>query len=79
LEVLKLGEVMVASITPAPPGAPTHWLTYVVVDDLAAARVRVTNNGGKVISEEHVVPGIGTFFGATDNVGATICLFKGQG
>ena len=39
----------------------------------------LTNNGGKVIIEEHPVPGIGTFSVVTDNVGATICLFQGLG
>ncbi|MDO9021079.1 MAG: VOC family protein [Deltaproteobacteria bacterium] len=79
MEVFTLNGNEVASVSDAPPGAPTHWLTYVVVDELASARGRVTNNGGKVILEEQPVPGIGTFSVVTDNVGATLCLFKGQG
>jgi predicted enzyme related to lactoylglutathione lyase len=75
-DVFKIGERMVASLSGAPPGAPTHWLTYVVVDDLAAARARVTNHGGKIVLEEHAVPTMGVFSVVTDNVGATICLFK---
>lgn len=79
LSVLKLGEKTVASITPAEGGAPSHWLTYVVVDDLAAARARVVNNGGTVLAEEHAVPGIGRFAVVTDNVGAMICPFQPAG
>lgn len=72
--------LQVASVTPPPqPGMPSFWLTYVVVDDLASARGRVARNGGKVISDDHTMPGIGSFFGATDNVGATLFLFKGEG
>ncbi|MDB4931632.1 MAG: putative glyoxalase protein [Myxococcaceae bacterium] len=75
-DVFKVGERMIASLSASPPGAPTHWLTYVVVDDLAAARARVTNNGGKVVMEEVAVATMGSFAVVTDNVGATICLFK---
>jgi uncharacterized protein len=79
MDVLSIHGKQVASITPTPEGVPTHWLTYVVVDDLAAARDRVTNHGGKVMMHEQAVPGIGAFSVVTDNVGATLCLFKGQG
>ena len=79
LGVLKLGDKTVASITPAEGGAPSHWLTYVVVDDLAAARARVVNNGGTVLAEEHAVPGVGRFAVVTDNVGAVICPFQPAG
>lgn len=67
----------VASVTPSPEGAPSHWLTYVVVDSLANACGRVVNNGGKVVMAEHLVPNIGSFAVVTDNVGATISLFQG--
>ncbi len=79
LSVLKLGGEMIASITPAEAGAPSHWLTYVVVDDLAAARERVVSNGGKVLAEEHVVPGIGRFAVVSDNAGVVICPFQSAG
>ena len=79
MTVFKAGETQVASITAAPPGAPAHWLTYVVVDDLASARARAVNHGGKVLMDEHAVPTIGSFAVITDNVGATVCLFKPQG
>ena len=79
MDVFSIHGKQVVSVTPAPEGAPTHWLTYVVVDQLASARARVVASGGKVMMEEHAVPTIGSFSVVTDNVGATICLFQGLG
>ncbi|MBK6534992.1 MAG: VOC family protein [Deltaproteobacteria bacterium] len=79
MDVFSIHGKQVVSVTPTPAGAPTHWLTYVVIDQLAGARARVVANGGKVMVEEHAVPTIGSFSVVTDNVGATICLFQGLG
>lgn len=72
-------ENQVASITPAPPGVPTHWLTYAVVDKLGAARDRVKRLGGSILVEAIPVPGIGTFAVAQDPSKAYFCLFEGEG
>ncbi len=68
----------VASLVPAPPGVPQHWLSYVVVDKLGAARDRVKRLGGTIMVEAIPVPGIGTFAVAQDPQKATICLFEGE-
>ncbi|MEZ4393158.1 MAG: VOC family protein [Polyangiales bacterium] len=78
MPVLKAGENAVASLMAAPPGVPTHWISHVVVDELAGARARVTRNGGKVMMDEIAVPGIGSFAVVTDPHGAAICLFQGS-
>lgn len=78
MPVLKAGEAPIASLMTAPPGVPTHWISHVVVDDLAAARARVTRNGGTVMMEEIPVPGIGSFAVVADSGGAALCLFKGE-
>jgi len=78
MEVFCAGEREVASLSPAPAGAPTRWLPYITVEQLASARARVTSQGGRVISEESPIPGIGAFSLVSDNVGASFCLFQRQ-
>jgi hypothetical protein len=69
---------MVASAMPVPaPGVPSHWATYVAVADLAAARARVAELGGKVVRDEIPVPGIGRFAIVQDPTGAFLRLFEG--
>ncbi len=70
-------ENQVASVADAPPGVPTSWMTYVVVDALAAARDRVTRSGGTILMPAIPVPGIGTFAVVQDPQKAVICLFEG--
>lgn len=74
--VFHAGETSVASIMNAPEGTPSHWLCYVVVENLATARERVAELGGKVIMPEIAVPGVGNIGVITDNVGAYIGLFE---
>lgn len=68
----------VASITPAPAGVPTHWLSYVAVDKLASARDRITRLGGKIMVDSIHVPSVGSFAVAQDPQGAVICPFEGE-
>ncbi|MFO0627097.1 MAG: VOC family protein [Polyangiales bacterium] len=44
-ETFNAGEAPVASLRAAPPGVPAHWLSHVVVDDLAGARAGVSQRG----------------------------------
>lgn len=74
--VFMRGDKPAASLMQAPEGVPPHWLTYVVVEDLAASRAKVTELGGKVMMEEIPVPGIGKFAVIADNIGAHIALFE---
>lgn len=69
-------ENQVASVTKAPPGVPAHWLTYVVVDKLAAARDRAKRLGGTVMVEQISVPGVGSFAVVQDPQKAVICPFE---
>jgi predicted enzyme related to lactoylglutathione lyase len=56
--------------------APTHWLSYVAISNLAESRDRAKRLGAKVLLEEMPVPGIGTFAVIQDPVGATLSLFQ---
>jgi hypothetical protein len=72
------GERMIADIQKPPPGAPSSWLTYVVVKKLAEGRERAKKLGGKVLMDEVVVPNMGAFAVIQDNIGAVIGLFEGR-
>ncbi len=76
LEVMSSGSADVASLMQAPPGAPPHWLSYVVVDSLAGAHARIARGGGKVLVERIDVPTIGAIGVVQDNVGAVIGVFE---
>lgn len=76
MDVFSAGDVQVASRMQAPPGAPAHWLTYVIVDSLAAANGRVEKQGGKVMVAKIDIPTIGAISVVQDNVGAVIGLFE---
>lgn len=66
-----------ATLMQAPAGAPAHWLTFVVVEKLAASRERAMRLGGRIMTEKVDVPTIGSFAVVKDPQGATICLFEG--
>jgi hypothetical protein len=76
MSVFKAGDTAVASVMKAPEGVPAHWLSYVVVEDLAASRAKATELGGKVMVESIEVPTVGTIAVISDNVGAMIGLFQ---
>ena len=76
MEVFHAGDAQVASIMKAPPGVPTHWLAYIVVDSLVDAHARVSRNGGKVLVPRIDVPTIGTISVIEDNVGAALGFFE---
>ncbi len=80
IKVLKLGEAMAGGInTMVPPGTPSHWVSYVVVDSLADARGRVERLGGEVKLAEMPVGELGVIALVTDNVGAGLGLFQSAG
>jgi predicted enzyme related to lactoylglutathione lyase len=76
MEGFVAGDLPRASLQQAPEGTPSHWLTFVVVPELTAARSRVGSLGGRVLVPEIAVPGIGTFTVISDPQGAVICPFQ---
>ncbi len=76
MSVLLRGDRQAASMMQAPAGVPGHWLTYVLVDELAAARTRAQRLGGKVLVERIEVPKIGAFSVLQDDLGAVIAAFE---
>lgn len=68
------GTQPVAVVSQAPAGVPAHWLSYVMVEDLAATNARAKALGGEVIEERIEVPGKGAFALLKDPAGALFML-----
>jgi predicted enzyme related to lactoylglutathione lyase len=66
----------VADVQEAPPGVPPHWISHVVVKNLAESRDRTTKLGGQVIVPNIEVPTVGTMAVIADPVGAHISLYE---
>ncbi|HEY0797628.1 MAG TPA: VOC family protein [Candidatus Baltobacteraceae bacterium] len=58
------------------PGAPSMWLTYVAVDDVAAATKKAVALGATVCKDITEVPGMGSFTIIADPTGATLGLWQ---
>jgi hypothetical protein len=57
-------------------GAPSMWLSYVLVDDVDAATRKVKALGGTVMKEKTEVPDMGWLAIIADPTGATLGLWK---
>ena len=58
------------------PGAPSAWLTYVLVDDVAAATAKAKSLGAQVMRDKTEVPHMGWFSIITDPTGAHLGLWQ---
>ena len=58
------------------PGAPSMWLPYVAVDDLAAATEKARSLGATIAKGVTEIPGIGWFSVIVDPTGAALALWK---
>jgi predicted enzyme related to lactoylglutathione lyase len=60
-------------------GAPSHWMSYVAVDDVDARAAKVTELGGSVCVPPTDIPNVGRFCVVNDPTGATISLITLKG
>jgi uncharacterized protein len=60
------------------PGAPSFWLSYVIVDDIAAATAKAKSLGATVMKDVTEVPNMGWFSIITDPTGAHLGLWKAK-
>lgn len=60
------------------PGAPSMWLAYVLVDDVAAATERAKSLGATVMREVTEVPNTGSFSIIVDPTGAMLGLWQAK-
>lgn len=61
---------------PQPEPWPGNMSFYIAVDDLAAARKKVQDAGGRVLLEEQEVPGMGSFSLFSDPDGRVVGIWK---
>ena len=58
------------------PGAPSMWLSYVLVDDIETSTNKVRALGGVVMKDKTEVPGMGWLAIIVDPTGAHLGLWK---
>lgn len=67
-----------AAIMQSPPGAPTAWLPYVIVDDVARATEQARSLGATIVRDVMPVPGAGAFSIIADPTGAVIGMWSSE-
>ncbi len=60
-------------------GIPSHWMTYMAVDDISKAQKATTFSGGEVTRPATHIPGVGKLAVVTDTAGALIGLIEPDG
>lgn len=58
------------------PGAPSAWLAYVQVDNIATATAKAKSLGATVMKDVTEIPGMGSFSVLIDPTGAAIALWQ---
>jgi predicted enzyme related to lactoylglutathione lyase len=61
------------------PGAPSAWLVYVLVNDIAASTEKARSLGATVMRDVTEIPGAGWLSIIIDPTGATLGLWKPSG
>ena len=57
-------------------GLPSHWMTYMVVDDISKAKESTLRAGGQIARPAVSIDGVGKLAMITDSSGALIGLFE---
>ena len=57
-------------------GIPSHWMTYLSVNDINKAEANTNNAGGEVMRPPIRIPGVGKLAVVTDSTGAMIGLIE---
>ncbi len=75
--IIKVGEATAGGILKHPGnGAPSAWLAYVLVEDIASATQKAKSLGATVMQDVTEIPGVGWFSVFVDPTGAALALFK---
>jgi predicted enzyme related to lactoylglutathione lyase len=75
--MIKVGEGTGGGMMKHPvPGAPSMWMAYVLVDDIAAATQKAKSLGATVMKDVTEVMGAGWFSIIVDPTGAMLGLWK---
>jgi uncharacterized protein len=77
--MIKVGEGTGGGIMKSPmPGAPSQWLSYVLVDDVAKSTAKAKSLGGKIVVDKTEVAGMGWFSVVQDPTGAALGLWQAK-
>jgi predicted enzyme related to lactoylglutathione lyase len=77
--MIGVGEGTAGGILKNPmPGAPSMWLAYVNVDDIAASTLKAKSLGATIIRDVTEVMGMGWFSIIMDPTGAGLALWKAK-
>lgn len=71
-----LGGASLGGLMASPPGAPTGWSIYVLVENVDATAAKAAELGGKVCCPPTDIPTIGRFAVLMDPQGASIAVFQ---
>ena len=78
--LLKIGDKdaggMMAMPDEVPKEVPSHWVSYIMVEDVDALAKKTTELGGTVLSAPMDIPGVGRFCTIQDPTGAVVALFQ---
>jgi predicted enzyme related to lactoylglutathione lyase len=78
-EMIHAGDTMIGGYAaPKNDGQPSHWISYVSVEDVDATAKAVTATGGKVVEAPYDVPGVGRMARIADPQGAELCVMKNE-
>ncbi len=58
------------------PNVPSHWLSYIQVDDVSASLEKAKSLGGTVLHEKHEIPQYGCFGIVQDPTGAVFAMWQ---
>jgi hypothetical protein len=74
--MIGVGEGTGGGMMAGPPGAPSQWVAYVNVDDVASATRKAKELGATVVVDVTPVADMGKFTIITDPTGATLGLWQ---
>jgi uncharacterized protein len=75
--MIKVGEGTGGGIMKHPvPGAPSAWLAYVLVDDVAVSTKKAKSLGATIMKDVTEIMGVGSFSLLIDPTGAALALFQ---
>jgi predicted enzyme related to lactoylglutathione lyase len=67
---------MMAMPPEVPAYVPSHWMSYITVDDIDATCARVKELGGSVLFGPQAIPNLGRFITVQDPTGATVAFIQ---
>ena len=76
--MIAVGEAGVGGFLKPEVDLPTHWISYVSVEDVDATASKIEAAGGTLHREAFDVPGVGRMQPVSDPQGGAFCLFKAE-